>query len=98
VREKYPNRVPCIVRRAQREYRLGEIDKSKYLVPCDLTFGQFMFVLRQRLQVKPFESLFAFVNNHTLVAESSLMSQIDKQHKDTDGFLHIFYATENSFG
>jgi hypothetical protein len=26
------------------------------------------------------------------------MSQIDKQHKDTDGFLHIFYATENSFG
>lgn len=41
-----------------------EIDKKKYLVPMDLTVGQFVFVIRKRIKLTPekvsFPSQFSF--------------------------------------
>ena len=43
--------------------RVGDLDKKKYLVPSDLTVGQFYFLIRKRVQLRAEDALFFFVNN-----------------------------------
>lgn len=94
--KKYPDRVPVIVEKAGKT-DIPDIDKKKYLVPSDLTVGQFVYVIRKRIKLTPEQAIFLFVNN-TLPATASLMSQIYKEHKDKDGFLYISYSGESTFG
>ncbi|EPB65994.1 microtubule associated protein 1A/1B, light chain 3, partial [Ancylostoma ceylanicum] len=51
-----------IVERAPKS-RLRDLDKKKYLVPSDLTVGQFYFLIRKRIHLRPEDALFFFVNN-----------------------------------
>ncbi|XP_069995349.1 gamma-aminobutyric acid receptor-associated protein-like isoform X1 [Penaeus vannamei] len=62
IRKKYPDRVPVIVEKAPKA-RIGDLDKKKYLVPSDLTVGQFYFLIRKRIHLRPEDALFFFVNN-----------------------------------
>jgi GABA(A) receptor-associated protein len=84
------------------------IDKKKYLVPSDLTVGQFCYVIRKRIKLAPEKAIFIFVNE-VLPPTAALMSSIYEEHKDDDGFLYITYAPvrasltdryagENTFG
>lgn len=43
--------------------RVADLDKKKYLVPTDLTVGQFYFLIRKRIHLRPEDALFFFVNN-----------------------------------
>ena len=36
---------------------------DRYLVPADLTVGQFVYVIRKRIKVSPEEAIFMFVKN-----------------------------------
>jgi GABA(A) receptor-associated protein len=76
---------------------IPDIDKKKYLVPNDLTVGQFVYVVRKRIKLEPEKAIFIFVNN-SLPSTASLMSQIYDEHKDEDGFLYVTYSGENTFG
>ncbi|MCO5577661.1 hypothetical protein L7F22_031492 [Adiantum nelumboides] len=38
------------------------IDKKKYLVPSDLTVGQFVYVIRKRIKLAPEKAIFIFVD------------------------------------
>lgn len=96
VLEKYPNRIPVIVERDDRS-TISDIDKKKYLVPGDLTIGQFIYIIRKRIKLKPEEALFVFTNN-TLVPTSALLSNIYTSNKDQDKFLYFQYSGENTFG
>ncbi|KAJ3183938.1 ubiquitin-like protein atg8 [Irineochytrium annulatum] len=96
IRQKYPDRVPCIVEKAEKS-DIATIDKKKYLVPCDLTVGQFVYVIRKRIKLSPEKAIFIFVNN-VLPPSSSLLSQVYQEHKDEDQFLYIIYSSENTFG
>ena len=58
---KYPDRIPVIVELVKGS-KLN-LDKNKFLVPNDLTVGQFMYVIRTRIHVDPDEAIFLFVNN-----------------------------------
>lgn len=40
IRRKYPDRIPVIVEKVPKS-KLQDLDKKKYLVPSDLTIGQF---------------------------------------------------------
>uniref|UniRef100_A0A672F3K7 GABA(A) receptor-associated protein b n=1 Tax=Salarias fasciatus TaxID=181472 RepID=A0A672F3K7_SALFA len=62
IRKKYPDRVPVIVEKAPKA-RIGDLDKKKYLVPSDLTVGQFYFLIRKRIHLRAEDALFFFVNN-----------------------------------
>ena len=42
---------------------IPDIDKKKYLVPADLTVGQFHYVIRKRIQLAPEKALFLFCSN-----------------------------------
>jgi GABA(A) receptor-associated protein len=96
IRAKYPDRIPVIAERAENS-TLPNIDKKKYLVPADLTFSQFIYVIRKRIKLAADEALFLFVNN-TIPAASALMSDIYKEHRDGDLFLYVIFREEGVFG
>ncbi|XP_027922049.1 autophagy-related protein 8C-like isoform X1 [Vigna unguiculata] len=96
IRDKYPDRIPVIVERAERT-DIPDIDKKKYLVPADLTVGQFVYVVRKRIKVSAEKAIFVFINN-TLPPTAALMSSIYEENKDDDGFLYMTYSGENTFG
>lgn len=93
---KYPERVPVIVQK-QETSDVEDIDKNKYLVPCNLTVGQFVYVIRKRMKMPPEKAIFIFVNNE-IPMQSTLISSVYQESKDNDGFLYIKYAGENTFG
>ncbi|KAF3443671.1 hypothetical protein FNV43_RR13361 [Rhamnella rubrinervis] len=96
IREKYPDRIPVIVERAEKS-DVPEIDKKKYLVPADLTVGQFVYVVRKRIKLSPEKAIFIFVKN-ILPPTAAMMSAIYEENKDEDGFLYMTYSGENTFG
>jgi GABA(A) receptor-associated protein len=96
IRNKFPGRIPVIVERGARS-NVPEIDKHKYLVPSDLSIGQFIFIIRKRLTLSPETALFVYINN-SLPTTSALMREVYVQHQDLDGFLYVQYTGENTFG
>lgn len=50
-----------ICERADRS-DLEDIDKKKYLVPADLTVGQFTYVIRKRIKLPQEKAMFIFAN------------------------------------
>jgi len=93
---KYPDRVPVICEKDPKA-KLVEMDKSKILVPRDLTVAQFIHVIRQRIKLEPSQTIFLFVNNK-LIPTGVAISQVYETHKDVDGFLYVSYSSENYFG
>lgn len=98
IRSKYPNRVPIILEKSAGCHTVPDIDKKKFLVPQDLTMGQFQYVVRKRLKgLSAEQGLFFFVND-TMPPVSELLSVLYSAHKSTDGFLYMMFAGENTFG
>lgn len=96
IRKKYPERIPVIVELAKKS-DLPPLDKCKYLVPEDVTVGQFIFIIRKRMKLSPEKAIFVFVNN-TLPPTSFTLSQVYAEHKDECGFLFLTYSSESTFG
>ena len=97
IKEKYNDRIPVIVEMAQKS-NINNIDKHKFLVPADLTIGQFIHVIRKRIKATPEKAIFIFVAKRILPSTASLISTIYEQYADDDGFLYILYSGENTFG
>ena len=94
---KHPCRRPVICEKIKYQNDLPNIDNIKYLVPYDITIGQFIFFIRNRIQIKPQEAIFLFINNK-IISGSTMMGRIYESAKDNDGFLYVQYAKENTFG
>ena len=94
---KYPDRKPIICEKASNQIDLPSIDKRKYLVPNDLTIGQFVYVIRKRMKLNPEQALCLFIN-YKMLSSTEHMGQIYHKEKDNDGFLYIKYYKENVFG
>ena len=98
VLEKYPDRIPIIVERNTKTYNsLPVVDKKKFLVPNDLTVGQFVYVIRKRINLSPEKAIFLMVDNK-LPQTSMLISELYGDYKHEDNFLYITYSSENVFG
>ncbi|PHU08457.1 Autophagy-related protein 8g [Capsicum chinense] len=85
-----------IVEKSERS-DIPNIDKKKYLVPADLTVGQFVYVIRKRIKLSAEKAIFIFVDN-VLPPTGAIMSSIYDEKKDEDGFLYVTYSGENTFG
>lgn len=98
IKEKYPDRIPIICEKDPKS-KMKEVDKTKYLVPMDLTVSQFSFIIRKRLELSKEAALFLLVaGKHSITGDSS-MEEIYEKHKDKeDGFLYVVYASELTWG
>ena len=94
---KYSNKIPIILELIPNEKTLPKLDKTKFLVPSELTLAQFMMVIRKRITLGSECSLHMYCNN-ILPCTSTSMNELYNEHKDADGFLYIFYCGENTFG
>jgi GABA(A) receptor-associated protein len=74
---------------------IATIDKKKYLVPADLTVGQFVYVIRKRIKLSPEKAIFIFVDD-VLPPTAALMSSIYEEHKDEDGCVTAFCAPSSA--
>lgn len=98
VTQKYPERVPIVCEKSKSyNDRIPNLDKSKYLVPADLTVGQFMYVIRKRIKLSSEQAIFIFVNG-TIPSTNVAIYQLYDSCKDDDGFLYLSYSGENTFG
>jgi len=93
--KKYPNRVPIVLTKGNKTS--FDIPKNKFLVPSDLTLGQFTFSIRKLYKLAPEKAMFFYIN-HTLPNSGELISVIHEKYKHKDGALHITYSEENTFG
>jgi len=98
IRSKYPDRIPIICEKLNSGNNLiTEIDKKKYLVPYDLTCGQFAYVIRKRLKMPAEQAIYLFVKG-VIPSSSALINVVYNDYKDDDGFLYVSYNGENTFG
>lgn len=88
--------MPVICERVENS-DIPEIDKRKYLIPLNLTVGQFVYVIRKRITLPSEKAIFIFVND-ILPPTAEFFSKIYEEHKDDDGFLYVLYSGENTFG
>ena len=110
IRAKHPDRIPVIVHKREGDASLPDIDKRKFLVPSDLTIGQFMYVIRKRIKLAPEQAIFLFVAaatdepgrahaaKGTLPPSAATLQAVYDQHCEDDGFLYMTYSGENVFG
>jgi len=92
---KYPQRIPVIVESFGDN--VPEIDRSKYLVPDDLSMVNFIYVIRRRLKISSEVSIYLFVNDK-IIPGMDYISTIYEKYKDEDGFLYVKYSGEPTFG
>jgi GABA(A) receptor-associated protein len=99
IRTKYPDRVPIICEKMDgiKNSDIPSIDKKKYLVPLDLTIGQFTYIIRSRMKLPAEKAIFLFIGD-TIPPTSTSISEIYEFKKDKDGFLYVRYSGENTFG
>ena len=94
--KKYNGRIPVYVYKHNKSH-LGDVPKHKFLVPTDITVGQFIYIIRKQMSLTSEQGIFIFIDN-LLPPTSALMSQMYKDHCDEDGFLYIAVSHENVFG
>ncbi len=103
--QKYQDKLPCVVIRGTND--TPEIKNHKFILPIDMTMGQFMVILRK--YINPNENsnntdnsdkaLFLFVGESlTIPKSSSTIAEIYQAHKGEDNFLKIIYTCESTFG
>jgi GABA(A) receptor-associated protein len=95
ITEKYPERVPIICERICKN--VPELNRKKYLCPRDLSFANFMYVIRKRMKLESEKALYLFVNDK-MIPCSKVLGEIYEKEKNKDGFLYIRYGGETTFG
>jgi len=99
IMSKHPDRIPVICEKSpQCSVQIPDIDKIKFLTPKEMVFGQFVFVVRKRIQIKPSQAIFLFINNTILPHSGDTMTNVYEKYVDSDGFLYCKYSGENTFG
>ena len=105
IKDKYPDRIPVIVEKSEKHglftkaEKLPSIDKKKYLTPSDLTFSQFMTVIRKRLNLPPEQAIFMFVGQDQELPPSGVkMTELYEEYREEDGFLYFTISSLSTFG
>ena len=101
--KKYPNRTPVIMHKIGEgvgSVDIGLLDKKKYLVPHAMQLGDFMAILRNRLELSASVALFVFVRGcGKAPALTETIRSLYDQYKDPEDLrLHLQYTGENAFG
>ncbi|KAH9490326.1 Microtubule-associated proteins 1A/1B light chain 3C [Bulinus truncatus] len=98
IKQKFPSKVPVIVERFHKETALPILDKTKFLVPQELTMSQFLTIIRNRMSLNSNQSFYLIINNKSISSMSATIAELYRDEKDEDGFLYMTYASQEMFG
>ena len=87
----------------------NKLNINKYIVTTDLTLGQFLTIVRKKINFSSIESLDALtlfieeykndkLKSSILAPTSSTIGELYHKNKDEDGFLYLKVVKENAFG
>ena len=91
----HKNKVPIIIDTSHSP--CIQLEKSKYIVPRDISVQQFHCIINKYIHTNKKQSLILFINNILPVSSESI-GNIYNEFKDKDGFLYITLRKENTFG
>lgn len=94
----HSDKVPVILAPFSSSSNIFKLTQSKFLVPRQFTFHDFIFVIRKKLRLSPKESLFIMVNSSIFPNMSRSMHSIYNENKSKDKFLYIFFSSEPVWG
>lgn len=99
LRLRFPDRVPVRCTAGKISIKTTNIlEKRQYLVPRDLTVGEFSYTLRKYMKLTKSQSLLLYVNNE-LPPVLTTFDELDKRFTNNEqGVLEITYCGENTFG
>jgi GABA(A) receptor-associated protein len=90
---KYEARIPVLV--FSKDVILN---KFKFLVPSDLSFSQFVYIVRQKIEnIKENEALYFFIKDK-LISPNTSMIQLYDEYRDDDNHIYITITKETTFG
>ncbi|KAJ8246144.1 hypothetical protein GJAV_G00264110 [Gymnothorax javanicus] len=75
IRTKFPTKIPVIIERYSKEKFLPPLDKTKFLVPQELSMTQFVTIIRNRMSLMPSQAFYLLINNNGLASMSLTMAQ-----------------------
>lgn len=103
VANKYPNHVPFVL-----YYAGGILEKNKYLVSENMTYGALLSRIRCVVGVSVYDSLFLYVekisptdessSTHILPSLTDSVGQVRALYKHRDGFTYLIAVKESTFG
>lgn len=92
---KYPDKIPIFI---EKNKYLPELVQQKYLVPRELTVGQFLYTIRKRIMLPSEKALFIFFGNELVNTQSMMIEVYEKHHNKEDGMLYAICSPESTFG
>jgi hypothetical protein len=75
-------RIPVVVIYKNEKYK-------KFIIPPDVTIGMFRLILRKKLLLPSSVGTFIYIGGNTLTSSVDVISVLDSQYKDPDGFLYL---------
>ena len=90
----HPGKTPVIMEPKNSAHILQQ---SRFLVPKNYTFHEFMFHVRKRMQIGPMNSLYITTGNQIPSIDKTI-GKIYEDYKDLDGFLYVKYSSESVLG
>lgn len=97
IREKYTDRVPVILVPVRNTISQDK-KPLKFLVPKELSFGQFAATVRKHLNASTSGLYFFIGNSKSIPMSNTLMAVIDLEYSSSNDYLYIYYDVEASFG
>ena len=98
IRHQFPDKIPIICEKDPKS-KIRDIDKTKYLVPNDLTVSQFSFMIRKRLQLDEKEAFFLLAaGKYSISGETRINEVYNKFSDKDDGYLYVAYASKETWG
>ncbi|TQD96888.1 hypothetical protein C1H46_017493, partial [Malus baccata] len=73
---------------------LPKMEKKKFIIPRDMSVGQFIHILSSMLHLIPGKALFVFLKN-TLPQTANRLDSIYETYKEDDGFLDVLQQRKN---
>jgi hypothetical protein len=96
IKEKYPGRIPIIVREMHPEL---ELTRKKYLVPKDITYGQLLYTIRSKMMnLKPSEGLYILAGKKNVFVPITKTIGSTFEEYNENGFILLTVTKENTFG
>jgi GABA(A) receptor-associated protein len=98
IRVQFPEKIPIICEKDPKS-NIKDIDKTKYLVPADLTVANFSGMIRKRIEIPEEAAFYLLANGKSSLTGDKLLSEVYDSYKDPeDGFLYVAYASELTWG
>jgi len=97
LKKKYIEKIPIICEKGPNCKLEGEM-KSHYMLPKDLYFNEFIYIIRQKLKLDSSVGIFLIVDDKYSIMGNDSISTIYEKYKDKDGILYIHYSDQEIYG